>query len=226
MAEARYASSGHAGNAGPWIVVAIIAVIVVGSHVLAVHRCTLPVYGYGGAEYIEHETRAQVAAKLDEIPLPLIPLSLPRLLQSTDAAYPAGLHVSAALWSSLFGGGIPSAIHLNLLFLLVLAVGVASATRNLPTVVGRDPGSGWASALAAATLLLTPTFFGSARRYYYDLPMAAWTTLAFAALCRFPLSPVASQVGNEIFGAQKVCSLDVFDIRPDRFLIKGIIRRA
>ncbi len=196
MAEARYASSGHAGSAGPWIVVAIIAVIVVGSHVLAVHRCTLPVYGYGGAEYIEHETRAQVAAKMAEIPLPLVPLSLPGLFQSTDAAYPSGLPICAAVWGAIFGGGILSAVHLNLLFLVLLALGVASATRNLPTVVGRDPSSWWASALAAASLLLTPTFFGSARRYYYDLPMAAWITLAFAALCRFPLSPMAIAVGT------------------------------
>jgi len=196
MVEAEYAIPDTAHSAGPWIVTAIVVAFVVGSHVLAVRHCALPVYGYEGAEYIEHRLRMDAVQEFEATPLALQPISVPRLFQTADGPYPLLLHICAALWGSAFGHGIPSVLHLNVLFLLALAVAVAIATRNLPTMLGRERGSPWSASLAASTILLAPTFFGSARRYYYDLPMAMWTTIVFAAFCRFPLSPMAVAVGT------------------------------
>ena len=180
----------------PWIPLTIVAACVLLSHVSAVQRCALPIYGFDGAEYIEHGTRGHVLTELQALPVVLRPVALPRLLRAADSAYPPLLHVVAAYWGSIFGDGVRAAVHLNLVFLVMLATAVAVGTRHLANVVGPRPASWWAASLAACTVLLSPAVFGAARRYYYDLPMTAWIAVAFAALCRTPSSTPALFVAS------------------------------
>jgi len=169
----------------PWLLLVLVATTVVTAHFLAMARCPLPVYGTNGAEYLEHEVRDNCVRLVDNEPTAVLLLKFTRHLTDLDEGYPPLLHLTAVLWARLAGDGIPAAVHLNLVFLVLLAAASAAAARNLTTLTA-GPESGearqWIAVLAAVTVLLLPAVFGTARRYYYDLPMTAWCALAFAGL--------------------------------------------
>ena len=168
-----------------WLLLVLVAAAVVVAHFLAVARCPLPVYGTHGAEYLEHEARDGCIRQLDDEPTALLLIRFPRHLTQLDEGYPPLLHLSAVLWARVAGDGIRAAIHLNLVFLLLLAAATAAAGRNLGILTRGDldrEAQRWTAALAAVTVLLLPAIFATARRYYYDLPMTAWCALALAGL--------------------------------------------
>jgi len=223
MTETERTTSGTVSHAGPWIVVAAVVVFVVCAHWMAVRACPVPVYGYDGAEYIEHSHRMDAVREVGAVPLWLLPVTMPRLLRNTDGPYPPLLYLGGAFWGALFGHGIPAAVHLNLLFLAILAAAVACATRDLPTMFGRPRGSAWSAALASSTILLTPAIFGSARRYYYDLPMVAWTMVVFAALCRSPVSLLAVAVGTVASAAALMTKWNAGFVLVPLWLIAAVV---
>ena len=170
----------------------LVAVALLGSHFSAVGQCLVPAYGCHGAEYIEHIPRDVLTSRFESFPLFLRILRLPLSIAEADHTYPPLLHVIAALWGSFVGNGIGAVLHLNLLYLLVLGLATGIATRRFSDLLGHGPASVWSSVLAGSTVVLLPAVFGASRRYYYDLPMAAWVTLAFMALCYTPVSVAAA----------------------------------
>jgi len=180
----------------PLIVTALIAGVVLASHLASVHQCDLPQFGDTGAEYIEHQARQDALERVSGVGWLSQILLLPHHLSQLDGEYPALHHLLAACWGSLFGKGVAASVHLNLVFLAMLAVATAVVAHRIATVwtpegTGRQP---WTVALALVSLLACPAIFATARRYYYDLPMAAWCTVALAAVLLIPRSRGAGAV--------------------------------
>ena len=177
-------------RAAPLVVVALVAFAVGAHHFVAVHQCALAEYGNNGAEYLEHEVRSRALDHTAKQWLVAQPLLLPVNLVRLDHEYPALLHLIAAMWARVFGKGIPAAVHLNVVFMALLAASVALASQQLARRLVRVPGDrlAWVAAFAGSSVLLLPAVFATARRYYYDLPMTAWCAAALAALLYLPRS--------------------------------------
>ncbi len=192
---------------GPLGLVAGCAVFVVAAHLLAVRHCPLPEYGMVGAEYIEHHARDRALEHTADQPLLTQAVMVPLNLRALDDEYPALLHVVAAAWARLAGEGVASSIHLNLLFLALLAGATAFAARELAVLTGRvdEVQLPWVQAFAAVAVLLLPVVFATARRYYYDLPMTAWCALVLAALLVTPRWWLAAVVAG-VASAAAVCT--------------------
>ncbi len=192
MSASPLESASLARRSAPWVLLASVFAVVVASHVAAVSRCPLPVYGDQGAEYLEHSFREQTCRVLEDRSLVGRLWRLPGDLAGQDETYPALLHLAAAAWGAVFGTDASAAIHMNLPLLLLLAASVAWATRRFPTVLGL-PACRWeVVAAASAAVPLLPAVFATARRYYYDLPSTALATLALAALLGLPRSTPAA----------------------------------
>ena len=180
----------------PLGVIAAILAVLLASHVVAVHQCPVPQFGDTGAEYIEHQARQTALDRVAGIGWMRQILLLPHHLAQLDGEYPALHHLLAACWGSLFGRGVPASVHLNLVFLVLLACATAVVAHRIATVwtpqgTGRQP---WTVALAVVSLLSCPAIFATARRYYYDLPMTAWCTVALAAVLLIQRSTVAAAI--------------------------------
>jgi hypothetical protein len=173
---------------GPLAVAAGCAALVLAAHVVAVRQCPLPEYGMVGAEYIEHHARGRAIEYTADQSLLTQVVMVPLNLRAMDDEYPALLHLVASMWARVAGQGISASIHLNTLFVLLLAAATAFAARQLAVLTGRVDQAQlpWVAALAASAVLLLPVVFATARRYYYDLPMTAWCALALAALLVTP----------------------------------------
>ena len=85
MQQVERARLGIRELVGPWVPLAIVAACVLLSHVSAVERCALPIYGFDGAEYIEHGTRGHILNELRSIPVVLRPVAFPRLLVTSSS---------------------------------------------------------------------------------------------------------------------------------------------
>jgi len=165
-----------------------------GAHLAAVNQVSLVRYGFRGAEYLEHlqrEYALQLTAGLSWLDWLV---HFPDHLALLDGQYPPLMHLLATGWARLFGDSIPRVIHMNLVYLLGMALGtgwlaselshqqgVSPATEGMGAI---DPPPRGLSPMATGIMLvlLTPALFASARRYYYDVPLAAWCVLAAAAL--------------------------------------------
>lgn len=166
-----------------WGVLLSVVACVLGLHFQAVHHCPLDAYGLDGGEALPHLQRLYADRMLESqgwLATLLHPLDT---LAALDGQYPALLHLQAALWRQAGGADLDNfawIAHLNLLFLALLAISVATLARALlPAHVSsavRRETSLWSATL----VLLLPGLLFPARRHYYDLPMTAWI-LATAA---------------------------------------------
>ena len=182
-----------------WCLAVAVAAGVVAAHFAAVESCPLPVSGVNGEEYTTQVARAEAVAWTADQTLPAQVLLVPANLLQLDGDFPALLHVIASLWSRIAGSGIEASLHLNLLFVALLALSVGASARQLAVLSGRvEPGQlAWVGTLAGASASLVPAVFAGARQYDYDLPMAAWCAAATALALYAPRSlPVALAAGG------------------------------
>ncbi len=161
------------------------ASVLLACHFRSVHRLPLARYGFNGAEIIEHVQRYRAIEATSGSSWWERLWYLGSDLRHLDGVYPALLHLLAAAWAELVGRDISSSIHINLLFLLLLS----GATAGLAWEIGENSplfrrGGWWGGIL----VLLFPAVYGTALRYYYDLPMTAWVALALLAWLKAPVS--------------------------------------
>lgn len=166
-----------------WGVLLSVVVCVLGLHFQAVHHYPLDAYGLDGGEALPHLQRLYADRMLESqgwLATLLHPLDT---LAALDGQYPALLHLQAALWRQAGGAELDDfawIAHLNLLFLTLLAISVATLARALLPAHVSSAVRGETSLWAATLVLLLPGLLFPARRHYYDLPMTAWI-LATAA---------------------------------------------
>ncbi len=136
-------------------------------HLRVTAACPVPRYG-GGAEYIEHLHRIEAWATWTRGD------GLGEVLRRLDALeYPPLLYLTQLPADVLLGPNVLTSLRLQLGWVALLVAATVVAARAL--------GLGRATAAWAGTLmLLAPAAWGSARLFYYDLPMAAWLAAAFA----------------------------------------------
>jgi 4-amino-4-deoxy-L-arabinose transferase-like glycosyltransferase len=152
-----------------WLAVGLLA-LAGALHVVSALRRPLPRYGGSdGAEYIEHLRRIEVFDALRAEAGGW--RSAMELLDGVE--FPPLMVLLQAPLDQLFGPSPSVAVLSNLAWIALLAAGAWGIGRVLA-----DRGTALWGALI---LVLLPAVWGIARTWYYDLPMAAWTSVALAA---------------------------------------------
>jgi len=135
-------------------------------------------YGSDSAQYIEHLTRLETLDVWRESSFGLV-----EFLRMADGSFPPLMHFVTLVLGMFTGHGAQDVLWTGLVWLLLLAVSVASVTLSIS-------GSGRAAAATFCGAMLLPSLHGAACRYYYDLPMTAllWmaTAVAFSTFVRRP----------------------------------------
>jgi hypothetical protein len=149
--------------------------IVVGVGVCAIvlsriYGTGLQPYGSDSAQYIEHLTRLETLDVWREPSFGSL-----EFLRMADGAFPPLMHFVTLILGQFSGHAAHEVLWTGLLWLVLLAVSVASVTLSLS-------GSKRAAAAAFCGAMLLPSLHGAACRYYYDLPMTAvlWMAAAVA----------------------------------------------
>ncbi len=143
-------------------------------------------YGDGGAAWIEHAARVELvelARGFEGSPAELL-----RAAEDHLVSHPVGLHAFSGAVGAVTGHRPGGILWTGLLWMLLLAAGVALAVRGLGA-----PAEATAAAFAGACLL--PAVHASASRYHYDLPMSALLWLATGVLLAGRSRPVLSALG-------------------------------
>jgi hypothetical protein len=169
----------------PWVLAGAVVSAVVALVLVRVAVQPIQPYGDGGAAWIEHAVRVELVELADGFEGSKA--ALLRAAEDHVVSHPVGLHALSAVVGAVTGHEAGGVLWTGLLWMLLLASGVALTVRGLG-------GERAAVAASFAGACLLPAVHASATRYHYDLPMSALLWLAVGLLLAGRSRPVASSL--------------------------------